>query len=95
MRIDFINILLAYFSFYLLGRKTMEPTELKGYAYMVSIPVYWVLISASAWRAVWQLVRKPHFWEKTPHQPSLFYLSEDAPTGVTELRKGMPLPIMD
>ncbi|MBA3710808.1 MAG: glycosyltransferase, partial [Planctomycetes bacterium] len=30
-------------------------------------PVYWVLISIGAWKGVWQLLVKPHFWEKTVH----------------------------
>lgn len=30
-------------------------------------PVYWVLHSIAAWRALWQLIRKPYYWEKTPH----------------------------
>jgi cellulose synthase/poly-beta-1,6-N-acetylglucosamine synthase-like glycosyltransferase len=30
-------------------------------------PVYWVLISIAAWKGVWQLLVKPHFWEKTVH----------------------------
>ncbi|WP_176037137.1 glycosyltransferase family 2 protein [Brucella tritici] len=88
--IDVTNILLAYLSFYLLGARTMEPTELGGYAYLFSIPIYWVLISISAWRALWQLVRVPHLWEKTPHQPSLFYIS-----GNDEVRNVEPRPMID
>jgi len=30
-------------------------------------PVYWLLISVAAYRAVWQLVRNPYLWEKTEH----------------------------
>ncbi len=30
-------------------------------------PLYWVLISLAAWKAVWQLIVKPHYWEKTVH----------------------------
>ena len=30
-------------------------------------PLYWVLHSIAAWRALDQLIRKPFFWEKTPH----------------------------
>jgi cellulose synthase/poly-beta-1,6-N-acetylglucosamine synthase-like glycosyltransferase len=30
-------------------------------------PVYWLLHSAAAYKAVWQLVTKPHYWEKTVH----------------------------
>jgi cellulose synthase/poly-beta-1,6-N-acetylglucosamine synthase-like glycosyltransferase len=28
---------------------------------------YWVLISLAAYRALWQLLRDPYFWEKTEH----------------------------
>ena len=28
---------------------------------------YWVLISIAAYRGLWQLIRDPHFWEKTEH----------------------------
>jgi cellulose synthase/poly-beta-1,6-N-acetylglucosamine synthase-like glycosyltransferase len=28
---------------------------------------YWVLISIAAYRALWQLLRNPYYWEKTEH----------------------------
>lgn len=31
------------------------------------IPVYWVLASVAAFKAISQLIFKPHFWEKTNH----------------------------
>ncbi|GAA4163502.1 glycosyltransferase [Gryllotalpicola daejeonensis] len=30
-------------------------------------PLYWILHSIAAYKAVWQLVTRPHFWEKTTH----------------------------
>lgn len=30
-------------------------------------PVYWMLHSIAAWRALYQMVRSPFHWEKTPH----------------------------
>ena len=30
-------------------------------------PVYWILHSIAAWRALVQLIRNPFYWEKTPH----------------------------
>ncbi len=30
-------------------------------------PLYWWLMSVAAYMAVWQLIRRPHFWEKTNH----------------------------
>jgi hypothetical protein len=31
------------------------------------MPLYWLLISAAGYRALWQLVRRPFLWEKTRH----------------------------
>jgi glycosyltransferase XagB len=31
------------------------------------MPLYWLLISFAAYRALWQLWRDPFLWEKTPH----------------------------
>ncbi len=31
------------------------------------MPVHWALLSVAAWRALFQLAFKPHFWEKTAH----------------------------
>ena len=30
-------------------------------------PAYWVLHSIAAYKALWQLITKPHYWEKTEH----------------------------
>lgn len=34
---------------------------------VLTIPIYWLLLSAAAWRAVWQLMHSPYLWEKTEH----------------------------
>ena len=36
-------------------------------ALLITLPAYWMLISVAAWKAVVQLILKPHHWEKTPH----------------------------
>lgn len=33
-------------------------------------PLYWGVLSIAAWRALWQLLREPHRWEKTQHAVS-------------------------
>jgi glycosyltransferase XagB len=33
-------------------------------------PLYWVLHSVAAYKALWQLVYNPHYWEKTEHGTS-------------------------
>src|ERR1700759_2822015 len=30
-------------------------------------PVYWILHSIASYKALWQLITRPHYWEKTPH----------------------------
>lgn len=34
---------------------------------LLAVPFYWLLISAAAWRAVWQFITNPYLWEKTDH----------------------------
>ncbi len=34
---------------------------------IVLAPVYWIMMSIAAWKAFWQLLVKPHYWEKTNH----------------------------
>lgn len=30
-------------------------------------PFYWVLMSLAGWKGVWQMLMRPHYWEKTVH----------------------------
>jgi cellulose synthase/poly-beta-1,6-N-acetylglucosamine synthase-like glycosyltransferase len=34
---------------------------------LLSMPMYWLMISAAAWYALWQFVTCPHYWNKTEH----------------------------
>lgn len=36
-------------------------------AFALLMPLYWMLHSVAAWRALGQLVTRPSYWEKTPH----------------------------
>jgi cellulose synthase/poly-beta-1,6-N-acetylglucosamine synthase-like glycosyltransferase len=40
---------------------------LRSAGYLLLLPFYWLLLSAAAWRAVFQLIRSPYRWEKTDH----------------------------
>lgn len=46
------------------GRSDLVP-------HAVLTPVYWLLISWAAWCAVGDLLRRPHHWSKTPHEPAI------------------------
>jgi hypothetical protein len=35
---------------------------------LILLPVYWLLMSLASYRALVQLVTRPHHWEKTPHR---------------------------
>lgn len=35
--------------------------------YGLTTPLYWLLTSVAAYKAVWQAVARPHYWEKTDH----------------------------
>jgi len=57
------NFLFIYMN--LLGTYRREYYDLSRYALLT--PIYWFLMSIAAWRAFWQLVTKPFYWEKTVH----------------------------
>ena len=49
---------------------------LAGVKYALLSPFYWLLMSISAWMALYQLILKPFYWEKTPHGLSPIKASE-------------------
>ena len=55
-----VNLLLGAMSLRGTGHKRLWP-------HVIFIPVYWLYVSAAAYRAVWQLIRAPFYWEKTTH----------------------------
>ncbi|MBO6544391.1 MAG: glycosyltransferase [Alphaproteobacteria bacterium] len=38
----------------------------------LSMPAYWLLISFASYKALFQLITRPHYWEKTVHGLSVF-----------------------
>lgn len=68
--LDSINIVGSYLTFLGLGIGSMIDHEkrLLGRRWM-AVPLYWLMISYAAWRAVLELYKKPFFWSKTPHTP--------------------------
>ena len=56
------------FCFGALGLVGLKPRNLLGSAWALLLtPIYWLLLSLAAWRALDQLVRDPYRWEKTEH----------------------------
>ncbi len=63
------NILIGYGAFILLGWMTLTLREKASLLSIILMtPVYWMLLSIAAWLAVWEIYRRPHHWNKTPHR---------------------------
>lgn len=66
--VDAANIALGYATFLLLGWRTLDRRDRRGFWKLALFtPVYWMAMSLASLRAIWQLCSKPHLWEKTPH----------------------------
>lgn len=70
--IDTLNMAGSYAIFLLMGTRAMIEHErgMVGRRWLAT-PAYWLLLSAAAWRAVYELRYKPFVWNKTPHKPSV------------------------
>ena len=66
--IVWVNLGICYAISILVGGLSVWRRGRPGLAmYALLTPVYWLLISLAAYRAVWQFVRDPYLWEKTEH----------------------------
>ncbi len=50
---------------HIMGCLRHQHYSLVKYAWLM--PIYWILLSVAFWWAIYQLMRKPHHWEKTKH----------------------------
>lgn len=68
--IDVANLFISYASFFILGwRHKGRRVPMRAWRIALWTPLYWLLLSWAGWRALVELVRKPHHWNKTPHKP--------------------------
>ena len=49
----------------MIGCAKREHYDIIKYAFLV--PFYWLAMSAAAWKAVYELIKRPHHWAKTKH----------------------------
>jgi len=56
--VDCMNITLGYLSFHALGRRSAMGRKIRG-PILRCLPLYWLMMSGAAWRAVSQLCTKP------------------------------------
>ena len=62
------NLAVGYFASFVLGYFAVQGLETRKLTrHIIFIPIYWLLVSVAAYRALYQLVTRPHYWEKTEH----------------------------
>jgi len=66
--VGIVNLLAGYVSAIALGTVAAARRGRRKLAlHALSMPIYWLAISLGAYRALWQLVSAPYYWEKTEH----------------------------
>jgi cellulose synthase/poly-beta-1,6-N-acetylglucosamine synthase-like glycosyltransferase len=66
--LDATMLLIGYAVSVALGLIGLARRRLLGCAWVLLLmPVYWLMLSLAAWRALFQLLRDPYRWEKTEH----------------------------
>jgi hypothetical protein len=62
------TLLAGYATSIALGLRGLARRGLLSTAWVLAlVPVHWLLLSLAGWRALYQLARNPHGWEKTAH----------------------------
>lgn len=75
-----------FFYFYMIACGKQQQWDITKYT--IFIPFYWILMSVAGAIAFYQLLFKPHYWEKTVHG---FHLKKE-PSPETETAEIMPQP---
>nr|WP_280528887.1 glycosyltransferase [Aureimonas jatrophae] len=65
--IDAVNLVFACLVFSASFLRVASPNEQRLASKLWGLWAYWALVSYAGIRAIWQLWRSPHLWEKTPH----------------------------
>lgn len=66
--VGIVSMVIGNFVFiYYLVTGCMLLSHHRNAKWMLLAPLYWLLMSIAAWKAVIQLMARPHYWEKTSH----------------------------
>ena len=67
--VNLFNLFAGYLAMALLARNALRlRNRAKEASALVLLPVYWLLMSVASYRALFELIRRPHHWDKTPHR---------------------------
>ena len=67
MAANSLNLLLGYGGTMALGYRKAKRRYGYGLRTVFGMPLYWLMMTPAAWRALVQLLDDPHHWEKTQH----------------------------
>ncbi len=68
--LNLFNLVAGYLAVAVLTSRTLRLRRRRADAVVLfALPLYWLMMSVACARSLWQLFRRPHFWEKTPHRP--------------------------
>ncbi|MFK7792109.1 MAG: glycosyltransferase [Devosiaceae bacterium] len=71
LAVNMANFALGYLAAAALGVVGAERRGVHGILpALLTIPIYWVCLSLAGFLALWELIRRPHHWNKTPHGES-------------------------
>lgn len=70
-----------YMYYYMIGCAKRGHDDIIKYAFLV--PFYWLFMSIAAWKALYDMVKRPHFWPKTIHGFHLSHMSSSPLPGVS------------
>jgi cellulose synthase/poly-beta-1,6-N-acetylglucosamine synthase-like glycosyltransferase len=66
---NLFNLVVGYYAAIRLSWRTMQlRNRRRPTLALATLPLYWLLMSVACLLAIGQLVRRPHYWAKTPHR---------------------------
>ena len=65
--LNFLVLVAGYAISITLTRRALQAQGRANWVTLATMPVYWVLMSAAAWLALWQFITRPFHWNKTEH----------------------------
>jgi cellulose synthase/poly-beta-1,6-N-acetylglucosamine synthase-like glycosyltransferase len=77
LEVSVVNLLVGNsFLIYLSMLAAAKRHDFSLLRHALTVPAYWALMSIAAYKGLWQLLRKPFYWEKTVHGISKYTAAE-------------------
>jgi glycosyltransferase XagB len=71
--LNLLIFVVGYGVMFVLGRRALRRRGIPGWFMpLLTMPVYWFMMSFAAWYALWQFIAAPFHWNKTEHGLSRF-----------------------